>query len=60
MQRPTERRVWEILGIKLSRKTKVADDLFFFLSDVCSGFRHVPSCCFSETVPEVVEGGEVA
>ena len=57
VQRPTERRVSEILGIKLSRKTSDGSSLFFFLGDVRSCLRHVPSCRFSETVPEVVECG---
>jgi hypothetical protein len=31
----------------------------FFLSDVRSSFRDIPSSCFTEPVPEIVEGGEV-
>jgi hypothetical protein len=31
----------------------------FFLSDVRPGFRDIPSSCFTEPVPEIVEGGEV-
>ena len=57
MQRPTKRRVSEILGIKLSRNSWGGTRLFFFLGDVCSCLGHVPSCCFPETVPEVVECG---
>jgi hypothetical protein len=57
MQRPTKRRVSEILGIKLSRKIRERSDLFFFLGDVGSCLRHIPSCRFPETVPKVVECG---
>ncbi len=31
----------------------------FFLSDVRPSFRDIPSSCFTEPVPEIVEGGEV-
>src|SRR5439155_7612050 len=57
---PTERWVSEILGIKLSRKMGDGSRLFFFLGDVRSCLRHIPSCCFPETVPEIVECGKVA
>jgi hypothetical protein len=30
-----------------------------FLGDVRPGFRDIPSSCFTEPVPEIVEGGEV-
>ena len=61
MQCPTERRGSEILGIKLSRKTRDGSRLvFFFLGDVRSRLRHVPSCRLSEAVPKVVERGQVA
>ena len=58
VQCPTERRVSEILGIKLSRRISDGFRLvFFFLGDVRSRLWHVPSCCFSEAVPKVVECG---
>ena len=31
----------------------------FFLSDVRPSFRDIPSSCFTEPVPEIVESGEV-
>lgn len=31
----------------------------FFLGDVRPSFRDIPSGCFAEPMPEVVEGGEV-
>jgi len=31
----------------------------FFLSDVRPSFRDIPSGCFAEPMPEIVEGGEI-